>query len=207
MTEFSITPVTPDQFDEAFDLVTEVFAQSSSLHAALDVALAPYRQGLRPSFKAMVSRNLSLAARTTDGRMLGCLIATDMYATLSDAPPSGPYPEIAALTRSLTQTYHKQHALGPGEVLLVDMAATHPDARGLGTYQAMREHIQPIARAAGFRAIVGELSSAATQHVVLTKMGHRKVAETHFQGFEWNGTRPFQSITSPPSIILAEGRL
>ena len=42
---------------------------------------------------------------------------------------------------------------------------------------------------------------------LLEKMGHRTAAEIAFERFEWNGTRPFASITSPPSIILAEGML
>ncbi len=207
MSTIAITPLTTKLRDTAFDLASEMFTRSSTLHAALRVDLETYRHALRPSFDAMAAQDLSLVAISPEGRLLGCLIATDMYHALSDGPPTGPYPEIAALTHSLTRSYHARHPFGPGEVVLVDMAVTCPEAHGLGLYQAMRAHMELIARAAGFHLIVGELSSQATQHVVLNKMGHRAMVEIRFQAFDWNGTRPFASITSPTSIILAEGTL
>ncbi|MEO0370643.1 MAG: hypothetical protein AAF231_04220 [Pseudomonadota bacterium] len=191
----------------AFMLATEVFATSSSLHTALGVDLETYRTALRPSFENMVAENLSLAALSAQGKLLGCLIATDMHATESDTQPTGPYAAISALTQKLGQIYRAHRRFGPGEVLLVDMALTHPDARGLGLYRHLREDIASIARDAGFHSVVGELSSPATQHVVMTEMGHRKIAEIAFREFAWNGTRPFSAITSPPSVILAEGTL
>ena len=53
----------------------------------------------------------------------------------------------------------------------------------------------------------GELTSSATQKVVLEKMGHRKCAEIAFAEFTLNGTRPFASITEPQTVILAEETL
>lgn len=204
MTQFSITPLSLAHIERAFDLTTKVFAQSSSIHAALSVNMDAYRASLRPSFETMVAQNLSLAACDTDGGLLGCLIATDLQLALTQSAPNGPYPEIGALTQELMHRYLAHRQVSPGETMLVDMAAVHPKARGLGVYKALRTHVQDTALKSGWHAIVGELSSAATQHVVLDQMGHRNVAELMFADFEWRGTRPFAKITSPPSIILAE---
>ena len=207
MTRFQIELLTKERLDCAFALTTEVFAASSTLHAALGVNLRLYQTSLRPAFEAMVQEGLSLAATDAKGQMLGALIATDLHATLRDPAPSGPYPQISARTQALTQTYRAQRAFGPGEVLLVDMSAVHPDARGLGIYRALRKHLEDRSHKTHWHYVVGELSSMVTQKVVLEKMGHRTAAEIAFERFEWNGTRPFASITSPPSIILAEGML
>ena len=207
MTTFQIEPLTKERLDCAFALTTEVFAASSSLHAVLSVDLHLYQTSLRPAFEAMVQEGLSLVATDAKGQMLGALIATDLHATLRDPAPSGPYAQISALTQTLTQIYRAQRAFGPGEVLLVDMAAVHPDARGLGIYRALRQHLEDRLHKTHWHYVVGELSSVATQKLVLEKMGHRSAAEIAFDRFEWNGTRPFAYITSPPSIILAEGAL
>ncbi|MEL7206595.1 MAG: hypothetical protein AAGL19_20610 [Pseudomonadota bacterium] len=207
MPRFHIEPLTKERLDCAFTLTTEAFAASSSLHAVLSVDLHLYQTSLRPAFEAMVQEGLSLVATDAKGQMLGALIATDLHATLRDPAPSGPYAQISALTQTLTQIYRAQRAFGPGEVLLVDMAAVHPEARGLGIYRALRQHLEDRSHKSQWHYVVGELSSVATQKLVLEKMGHRTAAEIAFESFEWNGTRPFVSITSPPSIILAEGAL
>ena len=53
----------------------------------------------------------------------------------------------------------------------------------------------------------GELTSTATQKVVLEKMGHRKSAEIAFAEFTLNGRLPFATITDPKTVILAEETL
>ena len=55
--------------------------------------------------------------------------------------------------------------------------------------------------------MIGELSSVATQHVVLNRLQHRSVAEIRFDTFEYAGGYPFRGISDPPSIVLAEGDL
>jgi len=87
------------------------------------------------------------------------------------------------------------------------MAAVKQSAAGLGAYRAMRKFLTPVAHRRGFRFILGELSSAATQHVVLNQMGHRNMAEVDFTSFKFERSRPFSSITHPSKIIMAEGRL
>lgn len=201
---FTLQPLAASRRAEAFDLVTEVFVHGSTLHKALSLDLATYRADLRPSYEAMVAQGLSFVALDDTGRILGAIIATDLLDTLSDTPAET---AVSALTQSLTQAYLSHRPIGAGKALLVDMAAVHPDARGQGVYPALRGALHEAARENGWRYVVGELSSVATQAVVLGKMGHSKIAEIAFSDFEWNGARPFAAITSPPSIILAEGRL
>ena len=87
------------------------------------------------------------------------------------------------------------------------MAAVPPAHAGKGIYQALRKEISIRAKSLGYKYIIGELTSKATQKVVLEKMGHLKSAETAFAEFTLNGRLPFAMITDPKTVILAEETL
>ena len=192
----------------AFALATQVFVEHGTLHRALGADLETYRAYLRPEFQAMVDEGLSVCAVDPSGRMLGCMIVVDFHGPLRAAPGRHPvFAPVSALMSALGAAYARQYTIAPGEVILIDMGAVVTEATGAGVYRAMRAKVQRIAGTRGFRRVVGELSSAATQHVVLNRLGHKKIAEIAFAGFEHQGKRPFASITDPPGIILAEGDL
>ncbi|MEM7068896.1 MAG: hypothetical protein AAF478_08415 [Pseudomonadota bacterium] len=197
------------RLEPAFELVTQVFVQSSTLHQAMAVDLDKYRQYLYPSFLAMIGERLSIAAMDDQtNEILGCLIVTELGAPQEIVQGTPEYLKpIAALTAELCLRYRQRRPYVGGEVVLVDMGAVSPSAGGKGVYQTLRNVAQETARDRGFRYVVGELSSAATQHVIINKLGHRKMAEVSFNEFDYEGRRPFQSISEPRSIILAEFEL
>lgn len=92
-------------------------------------------------------------------------------------------------------------------MVLVDMAVVAPQFRGTGMYQTLRKKAQNNAKALGYAYVAGELSSAATQHVVTQRMGHEKISEVRFDTFEHKAQRPFASVTAPTSLILTLGAL
>ena len=206
---FEIRPIDPSTMASAFDLATEVFVQGSTLHRALGIGLEDYRDYLREPFAAMIREGLSVAAMDPErGTLMGCLIAGDFFSEPDPPPsPASQFAPLQALTEALAQAYRQHRRFGSGEVLLVDMGAVTAAAAGRGVYQAMRKTVEDMARAKGFRWVVGELSNAATQHVVLNRLGHRAIVEQSFARFTTGKAHPFRSITEPPSIILAEGAL
>ena len=195
--------------DAAFSVASKVFVANSTLHRALGIELDEYRAYLRPSFDAMVLEGLSVVAiDQNSSEVAGCLIASDFHQHLYASTLSvGKLRPLAALTSALCSQYRKVRTTKPGEVVLIDMGAVSGIAAGKGIYQKMRNAAQLIAWEKGYKRVVGELSSAATQHVVLERLGHQKVAEVRFTGFEVDGGYPFSSITDPESIVLAEGVL
>ncbi len=198
-----------DYLHQSFLLATEVFAERSTLHRALNVQLEEYRNHLWPSFQAMVSEGLSVASVDPEtDNVLGCLIMTEFRKQIS--PPvetSVRFAPLSALTSELVQRYQSIRDLKPGEAALVDMGAVASGSGGKGIYKAMRRKADRIAHDHGFRFILGELSSSATQRVVLDQMGHQNMAEVRFVDFEHQGTRPFSSITDPACIVMSEGSL
>ena len=204
-----VVPLDQEILKPAFELATEIFIRHSTLHQALGIGLDAYRDYLHPSFVDMINDELSVVAidEATE-KLIGCLIACDFYKVLETSPnASGLFKPLEALTNALCKQYRQKRSIGPGEVTLVDMGAVVESASGGGVYQKLRDFAQKGAKQAGFSRVVGELSSCATQHVVLNRLGHQNVAEIRFQEFELDGVFPFSSITEPPSIILAEGIL
>lgn len=206
-TAFSIEPLSRDLLDPAFDLATKVFAEDSTLHHALCINLSDYRDYLRAPFEAMVNEGLSLVAVDGAENVLGVMIATDFCGTGTSSEAPAPFAALTAITSALCRDYLAQNPRDPGDAILVDIGAVSPAARGLGIYKAMRNETHRLAKSKGYRFAMGELSSAATQRVVLDMMGHRKVGEILFETFEWNGVRPFKAIQDPPRLILSEGTL
>lgn len=204
-----MVPLGPEHVQQAFDLATRTFVEGSSLHLALGVTLARYRAYLFPSFVAMVEEGRSVVAiEGRSGDVAGCLIATDFFPHLTSGTGiNAEFAPIATLTRSLRQRYLSHRKIRAGEAILVDMGAVSPRFANKGVYQQLRENAQACARQSGFQFVVGELSSQSTQHVILNKFGHEKVAEIAFSGFEFEGSWPFEGIRDPKSIILSEGRL
>jgi GNAT superfamily N-acetyltransferase len=198
----TVHPLDHDTLDAAFEIATAVFVEGSSLHRALAIELNEYRAYLRPAFEAMVREGLSVVARE-NGRIVGCLIATDFHGQ-SVCSPGVPekFAPLVALTNALCRRYPR--VTSAGEVLLVDMAAVLPDAAGQGIYRRMRELATNRARHRGFRTVVGELSSAATQHVVVDILGHAIIAEVAFEDFRFGDKTPFSAIAKPRTIILTE---
>lgn len=195
--------------EAAFNLASETFAQGSTLHRALGVSLNEYREYLWPSFLTMVEEGLSIVAIDTDTeQVVGCLILSDFQPhVISNEIAPGRLAALSVLTQHLCREYNNHRTIIPGEAVLVDMGAVSSLAAGQGVYQKLRNAAQNNAKNLGYRFVIGELSSASTQHVVLNKLGHRKVAEVFFSSFEFDGSRPFAGINEPESIILAEGML
>lgn len=145
---YNIRPLTYEYRQAAFDLATEMFVSGSTLHKALSINLAEYREYLSAPFDAMIAEGHSLVAiDSASHTVLGCLIATDFKGAIgvenSDTPHFAP---LSALTNTLCEAYLAHHRISAGEALLVDMAVVAKEAAGLGIYQNMREEIELNAR-------------------------------------------------------------
>lgn len=204
-----ISKLSRENSSPAFSLACKVFAQESVLHKATGVSIEDYREYLNAPFEAMREQQLSLVATdSTTKQVIGCLIACD-YAIQIHNPIESPesVKPINALLQQLDKSYRETRRIIPGQFILVDMAIVSPGARGRSIYQKLREAAHLVARNAGYKWAVGELSSAATQRVCVNKFGHKVCAEIEYSSFEYSGRRPFSTIQAPPSIQLVEADL
>ena len=210
MAQFEIHSLDESHAEQAFALASLNFATQSVLHKTLGAELEEYRAYLRPTFFDDLGNGLSLMATDQDsGELMGILVVRDFSKQrfAGALPHQDKYDQISALFEELEAIYLQTRQPAAGDALLVDMAAVPSAHAGKGIYQALRAEISNRAKSLGYKYIIGELTSSATQKVVLEKMGHRKCAEIAFAEFTFQGTRPFASISDPKTVILAEETL
>jgi len=195
--------------DEAFSLACNVFVDASVLHTAVGVTHAEYREYMRTSYEVMWRQGLSLVATDIQtGEIIGCLIACD-YATQEQYTGNVPakLKPVNALLKNLDNIYRENRQPEPGQCLLVDMAVVKPTASRRGIYRKLRERAHQVGLESGYTRVVGELSSAATQHLCVNQFNHKVRAEIQYAAFTYQGRQPFALIKDPASIMLVEGSL
>ena len=204
-----ITPLDESRINDACQFVCEEFVANSALHQATNVVLDDYLSYMRVPFLATARENLSfIATNSLTGALVACLLAGEFRPAM---PTPAPVPEgvkpIKALLLQLEQNYWQQRPYASGAVLLVDIAVVSNSVRRQGVYTKLRHAVHQAGIARGYGHVVGELSSAATQHLCVHKLGHKILSEIEYRSFSYNGTQPFESIQEPKSIQLVEGAL
>ena len=107
----------------------------------------------------------------------------------------------------LETKYLQQKRIFIGDALLLDMAAVSPPHTSRGICQMLRKEISRRAKLCGYKYVIGELASAASEKMVLEKVGHRNCAQINLSIFSDDSGRPFETIVDPETIVLAEGVL
>ncbi len=205
----TIVPLRKQHRDDALSLVCNQFATGSVLHKAMKIGVDEYRLHIQEAFNIAIEEELSVIAIDSEsGQVLGCLIATEFVVKRTDItllPPK--FRPIKSLLENLEEIYVRSKKIARGEYMLVDLAIVSDTARGQGIYSKLRSAVHDIGRKRHFKYVVGELSSAATQHLCVEKLGQSVKAEITYANFDYEGSFPFKSIQVPPSIQLAESRL
>ena len=207
--DITIIPLHKQHEKDALTLVCNQFATGSVLHKAMDISVDEYKTHVQKTFSLVIEEGLSVVALdNTDGSVLGCLLATEFVALESDIKSLPPkFRPIKALLEKLESIYTQSRATTSGRTMLVDLAVVSDLARGRGIYSKLRSVAHEIGRQRQFEYVIGELSSAATQHLCVKKLGHSVKAEVAYADFDYEGAQPFKAIQNPLSIQLVEARL
>lgn len=205
-----IEPLNHSRSDETLLFVAREFSRASTLHQAVGISASEYYEYLRTSWQEYVFSGPvdTFIAVGADDSVMGCIVSSQfptVFSELQTVPVK--LQPISALLKALETGYLTRSTVDKPNSLLVDIALVHPDARGRGIYQALRTTVHKHAANAGYTSVYGELSSVQTQKVCVEKFGHTVVAEIRFDEFEFQGDKPFLSISSTPSIQLVEGKL
>ena len=199
----------PDHIEQAFSLACRRFVQGSVIHQALGISVDEYRGYIRTPFISMCNQNLSLVAINIESKqVLGCIIAGDYSKPfLNNSALPEKFKPLNAMLAELDSHYRPGETVLPGEIIIVDMAVVSLEALNQGIYIKLRQALHHLAYQAGFKKVISELSSAATQHVCVNKFSQRICHEIVYSQFVYRGQKPFATITDPPSIQLVEGDL
>lgn len=201
-----INLLTADLYELALKLAVDVFLRGSVLHKIAGLEKDSYLNCLRPAFVENAKQNMSVVALDEQGNVIGCVIACDFTKQGAVLSHKNLRP-MQALFSELETQYLKHRPVSHGTSVLIDMACVHPDHLKGGIYTRMRNAVHDLARQQGFTYVIGELSSVATQRLVVEKMGHKVIVSVAFSDFQFEGLTPFQTIHNPKAIVLTEGLL
>ncbi len=211
---YSIQAANQASHEEILALVCTEFLAGSVLHRALTVSESEYASYMADPIRSLVAQECSFVAFDKSTRvMVACILAGDFQPPAPQLQlPSVALPAFAepinALLSSLEQQYVRcRTSESLQSTLLVDIAVVAPLWRGQGLYAQLRDAVHQCAHKRGYSRVVGELSSAATQHLCIEKLGHKVICEIAYKSFQFGGSYPFASIDNPSSIQLVEGLL
>lgn len=204
-----LQPIASAPSEKLTQLVCEEFIASSVLHQALGITAEEYESWFRKSVLDKIDRSLSfVAVDTANDRLVACILACEFSGSSESSTriPQRLLP-VSAILERLAAPLVELIKNSSDRFLLVDIAVVSRLYRGKGVYKRLRQHVQENASKRGFRFVVGELSSSRTQQYCVSTLGHQVVAELAFAEFEFQGTRPFDSIDSPATLQLVVGKL
>jgi len=157
MQPWKITPAKKSHSEEILTLVCEEFCSNSTLHKALGISAAEYREVMAGNWhRYLFSGPVAplLAVSNTDEKILGCIIPADFPSDFGDFCK---LPEkqqaIAALLTELEACYCQKQAQ-PEKALLVDIAVVTSNAANAGIYQQLRLALERNAARAGFVKVI-----------------------------------------------------
>ena len=206
---YNLLPLTMLHADAALQFVCREFVSNSSLHIATNVPLDVYTTYLKePFFAAIKAKTSFMFVHHDTGSIAGCILAQDILSTTSNsiATPESVKP-IKALLDALEAPYFERRNVTEGTTLLVDIAVVSPTARRHGLYTKLRNAVHIQGSKLGYSKVIGELSSAATQHLCINKLGHSIISEIELNTFLFKNQYPFKTIETPRTIQLVEGNI
>ena len=120
--------------DDAFLLLSEVFATRSTLHRAINIEIDLYRDYLKAGYQQAIDHGLSIVAvDESEQEICGLLIAKDIVVSDSTRQvlQAKKLLPITKLSQKLDEIYFAQRQINLGDAVLVDMAAVSQHHGGL----------------------------------------------------------------------------
>jgi len=204
-----IVPLTEPDVEQAARLYTEVFLadEPTSHRHALDPALfLPYA---RFYVRSLVRKDLSFIARDKRTKeVLGFIFCFDLTDNPEDKGASmiaflAHFREAVAMINELEDRHLNRNEIRAGSVLHVFQIGVARMFRGNGIAQAMIHRVIVHARERGFRQIVTDCTSPASQRT-FEQCGFNEVGFSAYVAFSMNGVRFFAGIDGGISLMVKD---
>ena len=204
-----IVPLTEPDVEQAARLYTEVFLadEPTSHRHALDPALfLPYA---RVYVRSLVRKDLSFIARDKRTKeILGFVFCFD----LTDNPEDegelmvaflAHFREAVAMINELEERHLNRKEIDDGSVLHVFQIGVHRKFRGNGIAQAMIRRVIDHARKRGFRQVIADCTSPASQRT-FEQCGFNEVGFSPYAAFSMNGVRFFAGLDGGIALMIRD---
>jgi ribosomal protein S18 acetylase RimI-like enzyme len=200
-------PLTESDVEHAARLYTEVFLtdEPTSHHHALDPALfLPYA---RFYVRSLVRKDLSFIARDERTKeILGFIFCFDLTDNPEDEGASmvaflAHFREAVAMINELEDRHLNRKEIRAGSMLHVFQIGVHRKFRGNGIGQAMIRRVIDHARKRGFRQVIADCTSPASQRT-FERCGFNEVGFSPYAAFSMNGVRFFSGLDGGIALMV-----
>eukprot|EP00007_Cunea_sp_BSH-02190019_P001700 CAMPEP_0174232110 /NCGR_PEP_ID=MMETSP0417-20130205/2492_1 /TAXON_ID=242541 /ORGANISM="Mayorella sp, Strain BSH-02190019" /LENGTH=229 /DNA_ID=CAMNT_0015310105 /DNA_START=213 /DNA_END=902 /DNA_ORIENTATION=+ len=189
-----------------------VWTSSNAISATVGITYEQYLPYARILGKHAAEERLSLVCIDIERqKVIAFAVSDDLKAKpLTGLETLDPKFEIHwHFTNQIEDPFRGSHAALPyGTMIHGNVGGVLPEEqyRSHGILNNLAKYSIPYFWALGYTLHFGVCTHPATQHMC-RKMGSEKMAELFFKDFEYNGTRPLESIKSPASAILYLSRV
>jgi len=195
--------LTEKDYDAAIKVAQDYFIAGEPQLAALGFNKDEVAHLWSEMIPAIGPQALSVIAKDVKtGEVIGHRFAADWCTTPSVFPFPSPKGDAgrAIWTKGHSIWLANHPDLKPGECVHFLAVAVHSDWRRKGIATAMYEHCIQNARARGFKGFLAELTGHFS-YAAVKSLGFTEAACVPYADFEFNGTRPFQSV-KPPHVAF-----
>jgi hypothetical protein len=192
----------------AAQILADTFSQGDPPALALGFSPAEMLQMLLPLMNDLVDEQLSIVACELNGnqRVVGCLLNE----RFGNPPPAAwdqdilnRFSPVFALLEELDSKFFAEHSdYDAAHYVHEFMLGSHPACGGRGIGSGLLQASQMVGKARGLRGAIAEATGPISQHVFVEKFGYSAKATVAYQSFEFQGSKPFASITQVTNCVL-----
>lgn len=198
MTEALIyRPMGPADLDNVITLLADTFI-TEPMESLLEISFDEFAAVIGHEIEPVVEQGLSLVTEDSQsGELVGVTITHDAYPLKPYLP--GPrcdkYRPISAMINPLHHEHVHTQTSGPGELLYIFISGVKPAYQGRGIVKQQVKQLMQLASDRGFSE-ARLISTGPASNGLYQKLGFERIAHAPFAEFDFQGERPFASLTS-----------
>ncbi|MFK5977616.1 MAG: GNAT family N-acetyltransferase [Rhizobiaceae bacterium] len=207
--EFTISIASSADVVDMAILLGGIFSKSEPPAVAAGFPASKIEELAKVFGEKSVRENLSVVARSSDtGDTVGALLAHDFGTPPPDeiGPLVPTFEPLLAFLGQLEDKYRTTHTIAEGDFVHVFMIAVDDAWSGKGIAQQLLQACMSNGASNGYRFALTEATSDLSRHV-FRNIGFQELHFASYEDFEFQGTRPFASISDHKGCALMEMKI
>ncbi len=198
-----------EDLDEMATLVADVFSRRDPPAVVSRFSASKIKSLVLIFGKKSISEKLSIVAvSATTGAIVGAVMAHDFGTEVpGEIEQIGLESEpVIAMIDELEDFYRSSNEIIPGKFLHVFMIAVHDDWSQKGIAQQLIQSCLKNGSKLGYEIAFSEAANRVSQHIS-AKAGFEETRVSTYEDFEFQGRKPFETISDEVGYILMETEL
>jgi hypothetical protein len=191
-------------FEGAAECISSTFSKGEPMTKALGIKKADFDYFAEVFIKKAVKDELSVVAKNSDGKVIGCIVCEDFITDLPDGIEgiSSSFDPIISMLGELDEKYKVENNITNGQLLHMFMGGVYKEYAGLGVAAGMTQFIEGYTKSKNFKGAIGEVTGPISQHVYINQLGYKEVSSISYKSFQFEGKYIFSDITDCESCKL-----